>query len=126
MVLTMCWMTLSRRGDEVQPRWYPSNKWCGCGDVESSTVHLGMAEKLRQPLSSGSLWLASPNNVRVTPHVRFNYFSHPKDLFQCVSGVRKISEMLKTSTLWAFLLHHLTFKNFIPLGTEISSLYQHK
>ncbi|XP_062078571.1 (R)-mandelonitrile lyase 1-like [Humulus lupulus] len=71
----------------------------------STTHHLSMAiigEKLRQPLSSGSLWLASSTDVRVAPHVRFNYFAHPKDLSHCVTGMRKIGEVLKAKSLERF------------------------
>ncbi|KAF4349180.1 hypothetical protein F8388_026329 [Cannabis sativa] len=90
---------------------------------KSSTAHLGMTvicEKLRQPLSSGSLWLASPNDVRVTPHVRFNYFSHPKDLSQCVNGVRKIGEMLETNALERFkMVDSNEERNFMYFGPSL-------
>ncbi|XP_062078570.1 (R)-mandelonitrile lyase 1-like [Humulus lupulus] len=72
---------------------------------KSSTADLSMTiicEKLRQPLSSGSLWLASPTDVRVSPHVRFNYFAHPEDLSHCVTAMRKIGEVLKAKSLERF------------------------
>ncbi|KAF4368108.1 hypothetical protein G4B88_001012 [Cannabis sativa] len=89
---------------------------------KSSTANLGMAiicEKLRHPLSSGSLWLASSNDVRVTPHVRFNYFSHPKDLSQCVSAVRKISEVFKQQIYGTIKMVDLMKRNFMYFGPSL-------
>ncbi|KAF4368110.1 hypothetical protein G4B88_001014 [Cannabis sativa] len=90
---------------------------------KSSTANLGMAiicEKLRHPLSSGSLWLASSNDVRVTPHVRFNYFSHPKDLSQCVSAVRKISEVLSSKSMERFkMVDSNEERNFMYFGPSL-------
>ena len=49
--------------------------------------------------SLGSLWLNSSTDVRKSPMVRFNYFSHPRDLAQCIGGLRKIQDLLNTQTI---------------------------
>ncbi|KAG8380236.1 hypothetical protein BUALT_Bualt07G0172300 [Buddleja alternifolia] len=67
----------------------------------SSSVYLTVAtimEKIAQPLSAGSLRLAS-TDVRVNPIVRFNYFSNPRDLELCINGTRKIADVLNTRAL---------------------------
>ncbi|KAM6579587.1 hypothetical protein CsatA_003361 [Cannabis sativa] len=88
-----------------------------------SCYFLGMAiicEKLRHPLSSGSLWFASSNDVRVTPHVQFNYFSHPKDLSQCVSAVKKIGEVLSSKSMERFkMVDSNEERNFMYFGPSL-------
>ncbi|KAL3721195.1 hypothetical protein ACJRO7_005935 [Eucalyptus globulus] len=54
--------------------------------------------KIAGPLSHGSLRLAS-TDVRINPIVRFNYFSNPVDLERCISGTRKIGEVLRSQSL---------------------------
>ncbi|KAF3452833.1 hypothetical protein FNV43_RR03266 [Rhamnella rubrinervis] len=67
-------------------------------DVSVATI----GEKIPGPLSSGSLKLSSQADVRDTPVVRFNYFEDPQDLAGCVSGMRKIGDVLKTSSMERF------------------------
>ncbi|KAF5187316.1 (R)-mandelonitrile lyase-like [Thalictrum thalictroides] len=70
----------------------------------SSSLYLTVAtimEKISGPLSFGSLRLAS-TDVRVNPLVRFNYFSNTEDLARCVSGMRKIGEVLRGRSLEEF------------------------
>ncbi|KAJ0962224.1 hypothetical protein J5N97_030052 [Dioscorea zingiberensis] len=52
-----------------------------------------LIEKVPGPKSFGSLRLASLDS-RDNPLVRFNYFSSPDDLEACVSGTRKVGEVL--------------------------------
>ncbi|XP_022965666.1 (R)-mandelonitrile lyase 1-like [Cucurbita maxima] len=49
--------------------------------------------------SVGSLRLNSSTDVRRSPTVRFNYFTQPEDLAQCVKGLRKIGDLLNTQTM---------------------------
>ncbi|KAM0890127.1 hypothetical protein ACQ4PT_027255 [Festuca glaucescens] len=70
----------------------------------SSPLYVTMAtimEKVPGPLSEGSLWLSSPNPLE-TPSVRFNYFSRPEDLAQCVVGVRRVAQVLRSRTMDIF------------------------
>ncbi|KQK16886.1 (R)-mandelonitrile lyase-like isoform X2 [Brachypodium distachyon] len=70
----------------------------------SSPLYVTMAtimEKVPGPLSEGSLWLSSPNPLE-TPAVRFNYFSRPEDLAQCVVGVRRVAQVLRSRTMDIF------------------------
>nr|DAD27634.1 TPA_asm: hypothetical protein HUJ06_029102 [Nelumbo nucifera] len=60
-----------------------------------------LMEKIAGPLSTGSLRLAS-TDVRVTPEVRFNYFSNPMDLARCVQGMRTIGEVLRGRSMEEF------------------------
>ncbi|XP_008452041.2 (R)-mandelonitrile lyase 1-like [Cucumis melo] len=55
--------------------------------------------KFSEVHSEGSLRLNSSTNVKRSPIVRFNYYSHPDDLGRCVKGVRKIGDLLKTKTM---------------------------
>ncbi|KAL5699843.1 (R)-mandelonitrile lyase [Ranunculus cassubicifolius] len=70
----------------------------------SSSLYLTVAtimEKIAGPLSYGSLRLAS-TDVRVSPLIRFNYFSNAEDLDRCVHGMRKIGELLRGRSLEEF------------------------
>ncbi|XP_062079754.1 (R)-mandelonitrile lyase 1-like [Humulus lupulus] len=79
-----------------------------------------LTEKIVGPLSTGSLRLASTTDVKVTPHVRFNYFSNPIDLARCVSAVRKFGEMLKTKSLDRFKYRDLNgARDFMFLGPAL-------
>ncbi|XP_030477858.2 (R)-mandelonitrile lyase 1-like [Cannabis sativa] len=79
-----------------------------------------IVEKVVGPLSTGSLWLASKTDVKATPHVRFNYFSHPTDLSRCVSAMRKFSELLKTKSLDEFKYTDLNgVRDFMFLGPPL-------
>ncbi|BBH01194.1 Glucose-methanol-choline oxidoreductase family protein [Prunus dulcis] len=53
-------------------------------------------------LSYGSLRLQSSFDVKIVPNVSFNYFTHPMDLARCVSGMRKLRDLLKTDSLEPF------------------------
>ena len=55
--------------------------------------------KFSNVLSKGSLHLNSSTNVNNDPIVRFNYYSNPNDLVQCVRGLRKVGDLLKTRTM---------------------------
>ncbi|EXB94934.1 (R)-mandelonitrile lyase 3 [Morus notabilis] len=74
---------------------YPSS-------VSTELSLASIVEKIAGPLSHGSLQLASPNDVKVAPHVGFNYFADPVDLSRCVSGVRKIGDLLNTNSMDPF------------------------
>ncbi|KAH7659754.1 mandelonitrile lyase protein [Dioscorea alata] len=52
-----------------------------------------LIEKAPGPKSFGSLRLASLDS-RDNPVVRFNYFSNPDDLAACVTGTRKVAQVL--------------------------------
>lgn len=70
----------------------------------STSLYLTVAtimEKIAGPLSFGSLRLAS-TDVRVSPLVKFNYFSNQEDLTRCVHGMRKIGEVLRGRSLDEF------------------------
>lgn len=70
----------------------------------SSPLYLTVAtlmEKIIGPLSTGSLQLAS-TDIRVNPLVRFNYFADPVDLERCVSGMRKVGDVLRSRSMEEF------------------------
>ncbi|KAK9281378.1 hypothetical protein L1049_004278 [Liquidambar formosana] len=72
--------------------------------IRSSPLYLTVAtlmEKIAGPLSTGSLRLAS-TDVRVNPIVRFNYFTNPADLDRCVSGMRRIGDVLRSRSMEDF------------------------
>ncbi|XP_060676108.1 (R)-mandelonitrile lyase 1-like [Ziziphus jujuba] len=67
----------------------------------TSPLQLSVAaivHKISGPQLTGSLRLLSSAEVKVSPAVRFNYFSEPVDLARCVRGMRKIGDMLKTDS----------------------------
>ncbi|KAH7544611.1 hypothetical protein FEM48_Zijuj01G0004100 [Ziziphus jujuba var. spinosa] len=67
----------------------------------TSPLQLSVANilhKISGPQSTGSLRLLSSAEVKVSPAVRFNYFSEPVDLAGCVRGMRKIGNLLKTDS----------------------------
>ncbi|KAF4390194.1 hypothetical protein G4B88_005112 [Cannabis sativa] len=75
------------------------------------------AEKVVGPLSMGALWLASATDVKVTPHVKFNYFSNSVDLARCVSATKKFGELLKTKSMDQFKYTDLNgVRDFMFLG----------
>lgn len=57
---------------------------------------LSIMAKVTRPLSTGFLSLKSPNDITVTPEVRFNYYSNSEDLVQCGNAVHTIEKMLRT------------------------------
>ncbi|XP_060669904.1 (R)-mandelonitrile lyase 3-like [Ziziphus jujuba] len=77
----------------------------GTSPLELSVVFI--VDKFAGPLSSGSLWLVSSADVKVSPAVRFNYFEDPEDLARCVRGMRLVGDMLKTSSMQGFKFEDL-------------------
>ncbi|KAH9289753.1 hypothetical protein KI387_033870 [Taxus chinensis] len=67
-------------------------------------VYLGnIMEKVVGPLSKGELYLRT-GDIKDNPSVRFNYFSHPQDVINCVEGLRTIDSALRTGYLKVFAL----------------------
>ncbi|XP_022153314.1 (R)-mandelonitrile lyase 1-like [Momordica charantia] len=69
---------------------------------QSNSVNLSLViftGKFSEVLSEGSLRLNSSTDVKKSPIVRFNYYSHPDDLARCVVGVRKMGDLIKTPTM---------------------------
>ncbi|KAA0067298.1 (R)-mandelonitrile lyase 1-like [Cucumis melo var. makuwa] len=64
--------------------------------VPSLAIFVG---KFSDVYSEGSLRLNSSIDVKESPIVRFNYYSHPDDLARCVRGVRKVGDLLRTPTM---------------------------
>ncbi|XP_059064576.1 protein HOTHEAD-like [Cryptomeria japonica] len=54
--------------------------------------------KVAYPLSRGELWLRSKDPLD-TPYVRYNYFSNPLDLQECMVGVKTLSHISMTSSI---------------------------
>ncbi|KAE8700700.1 Protein HOTHEAD [Hibiscus syriacus] len=52
-------------------------------------------EKLARPLSSGHLNLVK-TNIDDNPSITFNYFRHPRDLQQCVDGIRTVAKVVQS------------------------------
>jgi choline dehydrogenase len=74
------------------------------GSASSSPKHIyagNIFEKLAFPLSRGELRLRS-RDPRGNPSVRYNYYSNPLDVQNCVQGVRMISKLLNTRSLKGF------------------------
>ncbi|GLJ35739.1 hypothetical protein SUGI_0717820 [Cryptomeria japonica] len=57
--------------------------------------------KVAYPLSRGELWLRSKDPLD-TPYVRYNYFSNPLDLQECMVGVKTLSHISMTSAIQEF------------------------
>ncbi|KAL6292706.1 hypothetical protein ACE6H2_000848 [Prunus campanulata] len=70
--------------------------------VERIIFSSNASSKFPGPSSYGSLTLQSSSDVKVGPNVRFNYYAHPLDLARCVSGTRKIGDLLRTNSLKPF------------------------
>ncbi|ONI27535.1 hypothetical protein PRUPE_1G093000 [Prunus persica] len=51
------------------------------------------------PLSHGSVTLNSSSDVRIAPNIKFNYYSNSTDLANCVSGTKKLGDLLRTKAL---------------------------
>ncbi|XP_021808893.1 (R)-mandelonitrile lyase 2 [Prunus avium] len=78
------------------------------------------ANKVAGPLSYGSLTLKSSSNVRVSPNVKFNYYSNPTDLSHCVSGMKQIGELLSTDALKPYKVEDLPgIEGFNILGIPL-------
>nr|3RED_A Chain A, Hydroxynitrile lyase [Prunus mume]3RED_B Chain B, Hydroxynitrile lyase [Prunus mume]3RED_C Chain C, Hydroxynitrile lyase [Prunus mume]3RED_D Chain D, Hydroxynitrile lyase [Prunus mume]3RED_E Chain E, Hydroxynitrile lyase [Prunus mume]3RED_F Chain F, Hydroxynitrile lyase [Prunus mume]3RED_G Chain G, Hydroxynitrile lyase [Prunus mume]3RED_H Chain H, Hydroxynitrile lyase [Prunus mume]3RED_I Chain I, Hydroxynitrile lyase [Prunus mume]3RED_J Chain J, Hydroxynitrile lyase [Prunus mum len=63
--------------------------------------------KVPGPLSYGSITLNSDSDVRVAPNVKFNYYSNSTDLAHCVSGMKKIGELLSSDALKPYKVEDL-------------------
>lgn len=63
---------------------------------------ISIISKFMRPLSRGFLSLISPNDITVTPNIRFNYYSDSQDLVQCGNVVRTIGKMLRTQAMEAY------------------------
>ncbi|KAB2600202.1 (R)-mandelonitrile lyase 3-like [Pyrus ussuriensis x Pyrus communis] len=86
--------------------------------VDSSFGHIVI--KVPGPMSYGSLRLQSSSDVRVNPKVKFNYYAHPLDLSRCVSGMKKIGELLRTNSLKQFKAQDLPgIEGFKFLGLSL-------
>ncbi|KAG6586204.1 (R)-mandelonitrile lyase 1, partial [Cucurbita argyrosperma subsp. sororia] len=71
-------------------------------------------------LSKGSLHLNSSTDVKNNPIVRFNYYSNPNDLAQCVRGLRKVGDLLKTRMMEKIKTRDLEGnKGFLFLGPPL-------
>ncbi|GJZ36869.1 (R)-mandelonitrile lyase-like protein [Tanacetum coccineum] len=60
---------------------------------------ISIVSKFMRPLSRGFLSLISPNDITVTPNIRFNYYSDSQDLVQCGNMVRTIGKMLRIQAM---------------------------
>lgn len=75
-----------------------------------------LIEKVARPLLVGSLRLVSLDE-RENPAVRFNYFSEPEDLRNCVCGMRKVVELLNGRTMGKYRYK----RDFIYIGAPLPS-----
>ncbi|PWA47834.1 oxygen-dependent choline dehydrogenase, FAD/NAD(P)-binding domain protein [Artemisia annua] len=55
--------------------------------------------KVSRPQATGSLNLASPSDVTVSPRVQFNYYSNDEDIRQCGNAIEVLRKMLETEAL---------------------------
>lgn len=66
--------------------------------------YLGIiAAKVAFPLSRGELQLRT-KNPQDSPFVRYNYYSHPHDLQECIFGVKVMLNLSKTTSIQNFAL----------------------
>ncbi|KAJ0531327.1 putative glucose-methanol-choline oxidoreductase, FAD/NAD(P)-binding domain superfamily [Helianthus annuus] len=71
-------------------------------DLPHEAFHGGfILEKIAYPKSKGQLVLNN-TNVDDNPIVTFNYFSHPKDLRQCVKGIHIVKKLLRSKPFLNF------------------------
>ncbi|KGN61134.2 (R)-mandelonitrile lyase 1-like [Cucumis sativus] len=76
--------------------------------------------KFSEVHSKGSLKLNSSIDVKKSPIVQFNYYSHPDDLARCVKGVRKLGDVFKTPTMEKIKTQDLKGnKGFMFLGLPL-------
>lgn len=76
--------------------------------------------KVWRPLSIGYLSLNHPNDVTITPKVRFNYYSNSEDLVQCAHAVHTIGKMLRTTEMEPHKFSNLNDeKNFKFVGHSL-------
>jgi len=67
------------------------------------------------PLSKGELYLRT-RDFHDDPSVRFNYFSHPQDLQNCVNGMRTIKKVQENIPRKYFTSHFIG--QLLPLNTS--------
>lgn len=72
------------------------------------------------PMSYGFLRLQSSSDMRVNPNIKFDYHAHPLDLSHCVSGMKKIGDLLRTNSLKQFKAQDLPgIEGFKFLGLSL-------
>ncbi|KAG0620341.1 hypothetical protein M758_4G208800 [Ceratodon purpureus] len=57
--------------------------------------------KVYDPISSGTLRLKS-RDVSQNPYVKFNYYTHPRDVETCIRGVKYLHKLLQTPAFEGF------------------------
>ncbi|KAK1416887.1 hypothetical protein QVD17_26006 [Tagetes erecta] len=71
-------------------------------DLPHEAFHGGfILEKIARPKSKGQLVLNN-TNADDNPIVTFNYFSHPRDLRQCVKGIRIVKKLVRSKPFLNF------------------------
>lgn len=65
----------------------------------TTTTVAAFTAKLAKPLSTGSMTLVSPRDVRVSPKVRFNYLSNENDMATCIRALRKVGELFSSHSV---------------------------
>ncbi|KAI3775111.1 hypothetical protein L1987_49679 [Smallanthus sonchifolius] len=71
-------------------------------DLPHEAFHGGfILEKIAYPKSKGQLVLNN-TNADDNPIVTFNYFSHPRDLRQCVRGIRIVKKLVRSKPFLNF------------------------
>ncbi|PWA62467.1 glucose-methanol-choline (GMC) oxidoreductase family protein [Artemisia annua] len=86
-------------------------------DLPHEAFHGGfILAKLAHPKSRGQLILNN-TNVDENPIITFNYFSHPKDLQQCVRGMRVVEKLVKSKPFVDFTNHdEATFEKLLNMS----------
>ncbi|GJV21313.1 HOTHEAD-like protein [Tanacetum coccineum] len=86
-------------------------------DLPHEAFHGGfILEKLAHPKSKGQLILNN-TNVDDNPIITFNYFSHPKDVQQCVRGMRVVEKLVKSGPFLNFTKHdEATFEKLLNMS----------
>nr|PNR54927.1 hypothetical protein PHYPA_005820 [Physcomitrium patens] len=70
--------------------------------------------KLYDPISYGSLRLNS-TDINRNPYVKFNYYSHPRDIEYCISGVKRFYKLLRAPAFQPF--------RFTTVTSLVASIY---
>ncbi|XP_008451997.1 (R)-mandelonitrile lyase 1-like isoform X2 [Cucumis melo] len=90
---------------------------------QPTSINLTLANfvgKFSEVNSKGSLKLNSSIDVKKSPIVQFNYYSHPGDLARCVKSVRKLGDVFKTPTMEKIKTQDLEGnKRFMFLGLPL-------
>nr|XP_043627931.1 (R)-mandelonitrile lyase-like isoform X2 [Erigeron canadensis] len=86
--------------------------------IDLSVVVIG--GKVSRPLSTGSLSLKSPNDVTISPSVRFNYYSRKEDILQCGNLVEVLRKVLETKAMEEYMFNDiLGGKSFKYIGPSL-------